>query len=142
MKFWMYCWIFFNWKKAVSFNVFFVLWFDWVPHFYISAVIYNPMISVTFTLSSISSGFLLWPVNHVSTNENYVFVLFDIVDEWGDIFINLPNYLFGTNMNNTLETYWLLLLAKLQCTLKQLQLILILVPLRRLCLDWRFWGPF
>ena len=74
-------------------------------------------------------------MNHVSTNENYVFVLFDIVDEWGDIFINLPNYLFGTNMNNTLETYWLLLLAKLQCTLKQLQLILILVPLRRLCLD-------
>ena len=39
-------------------------------------------------------------------NENFAFVVFNIVNEWGDILITWPNALFGTNVNNTLDARW------------------------------------
>ena len=39
-------------------------------------------------------------------DENSVFVVFNIVNEWGDILINYPNCLFGTKINNTLDACW------------------------------------
>ena len=42
-------------------------------------------------------------VYHNSMNENSVFVLFKNVNEWDEILINWPNYLFGTKVNNTFD---------------------------------------
>ena len=39
-------------------------------------------------------------------DENPVFLLFNIVNEGGDILIVWPNYLFGTKVNNTLDARW------------------------------------
>ena len=39
-------------------------------------------------------------------DENSVFAVFSIVNEWGDILIYYPNCLFGTEVNNTLDVYW------------------------------------
>ena len=46
-------------------------------------------------------------------DENYIFVVFRVVNEWknewGDILINCPNCLFGTKVINTLlfdNCYW------------------------------------
>ena len=47
---------------------------------------------------------------------NSAFVVFSIVNEWGDILINRPNRLFGTRVNNTLGACWKKFLTKLQCT--------------------------
>ena len=67
-------------------------------------------------------------------DENSVFVVFSIANEWGAKVINWPNCLFGTKVNNTLELvqnfYWLN-----YSVLKQLQLILILVHPIHLYLD-------
>ena len=67
-------------------------------------IIYNiyPIIRVIVTLSSIESCFLFWSVNHISRNENYVSVVFNIV-KVVHISINWPNCLFGTKVNNTLD---------------------------------------
>ena len=37
---------------------------------------------------------------------NFVFVIFNIVNEWGAIVVNCPNCLFYTKVNNTLDTCW------------------------------------
>ena len=58
------------------------------------------------TLSSISRGSLFWSVKHTSVNENSVFVVPSIVNECDEIFINCPNCLFGTKVNNTLDACW------------------------------------
>ena len=70
-----------KWQKAIFFNIFSVFWFYWKSHFY---NIY-PIIRVILTLSSISSCLLLWSVNHTSMDENSVFIVFNIVNKWGDI---------------------------------------------------------
>ena len=51
-------------------------------------------------LSSISSALLDWSVN---CEENSVFTVFIIVNAWGEIFINCPNFLFGTKVNKTFD---------------------------------------
>ena len=67
-------------------------------------------------------------------DENSVFVVFSIANEWGAKVINWSNCLFGTKVNNTSELvhnfYWLN-----YSVLKQLQLILILVDPIHLYLD-------
>ena len=60
-----------------------------------------------FTLSSISSALLDWSVNQTSTEENSVFAVLIIVNAWGEIFINCPNFLFGTKVNKTFDACWL-----------------------------------
>ena len=65
-----------------------------------------PIISVTLTLSSVSRGLLFWLLNHTSMDENSVFDVFSIVNEWGDILISCPNYLFDTKLNNTIDACW------------------------------------
>ena len=62
-----------------------------------------PTISVNLTLSSIPSTLLAWPVNQTSTEENSVLAVFIILKECGEIFINCPNYFFGTNVNKTFD---------------------------------------
>ena len=64
------------------------------------------MIRVILTLSSISSCLLFWSINHASMNENSVFAVFNIVNEWCAIVINGLNCLFGTKVNNTLDACW------------------------------------
>ena len=61
------------------------------------------MISVKLTLYLISRGSLFLSVNHNSINGNSVFVVPSIVNECGAIFINCPNCLFGTKVNNTFD---------------------------------------
>ena len=43
-----------------------------------------------------------------------VFVVFNIVHEWDAEVISFPSYFFGVKVNNALNTYWSLLLNKLQ----------------------------
>ena len=65
-----------------------------------------PIISVIFTLSSISSGLLFWSVNHNWIDCNPALVVFSIVNKWGKIEINWPNCLLGTKVNNSLDACW------------------------------------
>ena len=44
----------------------------------------HPIISVIFALSSITRGLPFSTVNHISMNENYLLVVFNIVSKWGD----------------------------------------------------------
>ena len=110
--------LFANDKKTVSFNVFSVLWFCWISHFYKAYQI----ITVKFTLSSISSGLLFWSVNHNWTDWNSSLVVFNIVNKCGEIVINWRNCLLGAKVNNALDACWKLLLTRLKQlkTLKQL----------------------
>ena len=39
-------------------------------------------------------------------DETSVFIMFSIINEWGDILSNCQNFLFGTKINNTLDTCW------------------------------------
>ena len=39
-------------------------------------------------------------------DENFVFVVFSIVNECGDMLINCPNCLFGTKVNNIFYACW------------------------------------
>ena len=39
-------------------------------------------------------------------DENCVFFVFSIVNEWGATLINWPNCLFGTKVNDTLDLCW------------------------------------
>ena len=39
-------------------------------------------------------------------DENSVFVVFRIANEWVAIVINWPNYLLGAKVNNTLDACW------------------------------------
>ena len=66
----------------------------------------HPVISVIFTLSSMSSGLLVWSVKHNWIDWNSGLEVFSIVNKWGEIAINKPNYLLGTKVNNTLEACW------------------------------------
>ena len=61
------------------------------------------MISVKLTLSSISSALLAWSVNQNSTEENSVLTVLIIVKECGEIVINCPNCLFGTEVNKIFD---------------------------------------
>ena len=72
-------------------------WFSLISHFYNNYRIIN----VKFTLSSISSALLVSSVNQTSTKENSVLNVFIILKEWGEIFINCGNCLFGTKLNKT-----------------------------------------
>ena len=54
-------------------------------------------------LASNRHYFQFLEVHHTSVNENYVFVVPSIVRECGEIFINCPNCLFGTKVNNTFD---------------------------------------
>ena len=65
-----------------------------------------PVINVIFTLSSISSGPLLWSVNHDSIAWNSALVVFSIVNKWGEIVIKWPNCLLFTKVNNTIDAFW------------------------------------
>ena len=56
---------------------FFIIWFSWISYFYNN----YPIISVIFTLSSISSCLLFWWVYYTSSNETSVFVVFNINNE-------------------------------------------------------------
>ena len=76
------------------------------------------LIFIIFTYTSISSGLLLWSVNHTWMDWNHGLVVFSIIDTWGEIVINWLNCLLGTKINNTLDTCWQPLLTKLQCTKK------------------------
>ena len=49
-------------------------------------------------------------------NENSVFVVFSIANQYGDILIYWPNCLFGTKVNDTFDACWSLLFTRLQCT--------------------------
>ena len=42
-------------------------------------------------------------MNHISTEENSVFIVLIIVKTCGEIFSNCPNFLFGTKLNNTFD---------------------------------------
>ena len=86
----------------MAFNIFSIFWFSWTSYFY---NIY-PIIGVISTLSSISIGLLFWSVTPASMDENSVFVVFSIVNEWGDILINCLNCLAGTKVNSTLDNCW------------------------------------
>ena len=91
------------------------------------------------TSSSISIPLLTWSVNQISTEENSVLTVFIIVKECREIFINCPNCLFGTEVNNTFDVCWKSFLTK---SLKQLQQILILARFHRLCLYQRLFLCF
>ena len=72
--------------------------------------------SVKFFLSSISSGWLFWSVNHTSMSWNSELNYFKKVWLVGEISNKLPNGLFGTKVYKTLESCWSLLLTILQWT--------------------------
>ena len=55
-------------------------------------------------------------MNYTSIDENSVFVVFSIVNEWGDILINWSNCSSDTKINNNLDACWWFLLTRLQCT--------------------------
>ena len=116
-------------EKVISFNIFSVFWFCWISHFY---NVY-PIISVKLTLSSISSALLKWSVNQTSTKENSIAIVFIIVKERGEIFINCANCLFGTKVNKIFTCvgnhFWIN-----YNELKQLRQILILKCFHRLYL--------
>ena len=46
---------------------------------------------------------VLGSVNHTSTEENFVFIVFIIVKTCGEIFSICPNFLFGTRLNKTFD---------------------------------------
>ena len=89
-------------QKVISFNISSVFSFCWISHFY---DVY-PKNSVKLTLSLTSSALLTWSVNQTSTEENSALIVFIIVKECGEIFINYPNCLFGTKVNKTFEVCW------------------------------------
>ena len=60
------------------------------------------MISVKI-LSSISSALLIWSVNQTLAREISVLIVFIIVKECGEIFINCPNCVFGKKVNKTFD---------------------------------------
>ena len=64
------------------------------------------MISVRFTLSSISGALLYWSVNQTLTEENYVFPVFIIVKTCEEIFSNGPNSLLRVKVNNAFDVCW------------------------------------
>ena len=68
-----------------------------------------------FILSSISRGLGLWSVNHTSIYESSESNVFKNIKFLGDIFFNLPDGLFGTNVYKTIEFCRPLLLATLRC---------------------------
>ena len=82
---------------------------------YIFLLSIYPVTNVIFTLSSISRGLLFLSVNHTSINENYVFMIFSIINGCGEILINCLNCLSGTNINNTFDACWQSFLTMLQC---------------------------
>ena len=86
-------------EKVISLNIFSVFWFCWISHFYNA----YPIISVKLTLSSIGSALLKWSVNQTSTEENSIAIVFIIVKERGEIFINCANCLFGTKVKKFLR---------------------------------------
>ena len=75
-----------------------------------------PIINGRLMLSSIPSPLLAWSVNQTLTEENSVFTVFIIVKACREIFINCPNFLSGTKVNNTFDICWQSFLTKLQCT--------------------------
>ena len=82
--------IFWQIRKAISFNIFSIFWFCWKSHFYNA----YPMISVKLTLSSISNASLTCPVKQNLRGENSVLTVFIIAKKCRKIFINSPNCLF------------------------------------------------
>ena len=72
--------------------------------------------SVKLFLSSISSGWLFWSVNHTSMSWNSELNYFKKVWLVGEISNKLPNGLFGTKVYKTLESCWSSLLTILQWT--------------------------
>ena len=65
-----------------------------------------PIISVIFTLFSISSGLLFWSVHHTWMDWNSVLAVFSIAYKCGEIVINEPNCLLSTKVNNNLDACW------------------------------------
>ena len=45
-------------------------------------------------------------MNPTSADDNYVFVIFSIVNEWSEIVVNDPNCLFGINIHETVDSCW------------------------------------
>ena len=88
-----------KWQKAVSLNAFSKFWFCWISHFYNVFTI----ISVKLALFSISSALLTWSVNQTSTEENSALTVFFIAKECGETFINCPNRLLRTKVNEAFE---------------------------------------
>ena len=64
------------------------------------------MTKVEFILSSISNGWLFWSVNHTSMAWNSELNAFGKIWFFGEIFNELWNDLFGTNVYKTLESCW------------------------------------
>ena len=64
------------------------------------------MTKVEFIPSSISNGWLFWSVNHTSMAWNSELNVFGKIWFFGEIFNELPNDLFGTNVYKTLESCW------------------------------------
>ena len=59
-----------------------------------------------FILSSISSGWLFWSINHISIYENSELNVFKEITFVSEISYKLPNGLFGTNAYKTLQSCW------------------------------------
>ena len=59
-----------------------------------------------FVLSSISNSLKFWSVNHTSIYENSELKDFKNIRFLGEISNNWPNNLSGTNLYNTLKSYW------------------------------------
>ena len=74
------------------------------------------MTKVEFILSSVSNGWLFWSVNHTSMAWNSELNVFGKIWFFGEIFNELPNDLFGTNVYKTLESCWQSLSLILQWT--------------------------
>ena len=77
-------------------------------------VILNPphlFIKVKFILSSTSNGLLVWPVNHILISWNSELNVSKKIWFVGEISNKLPNILFGTKVQNILESCWYSLLA-------------------------------
>ena len=62
--------------------------------------------NVKFILSSISNGWLFWSVNHTLISSYSELNVFKKMWFAGEISNKLPKGLFGTNVNNTLESCW------------------------------------
>ena len=59
-----------------------------------------------FTLSSISSGFEFWSVNHTSIHDNSELKVFKNIKFLSEISNNWPNDLFRMKVYKTLESCW------------------------------------
>ena len=59
-----------------------------------------------FVLSSISSGFEFWSLNHTSVYRNSELNVFKNIKLLDEISNNYPNDLSGTNVYKTLESCW------------------------------------